>query len=422
MNVAGDFDYFALDDASTRDPFEFYELARQQGPVYQDPHTGVYVLTSLKHIIEVSRNTEEFSSAVCATGPETQFPEPLTGTGEGLQQQLDRLVDSIPGAIPFLSYDPPRHTRLRRMLARLFTPAHVARIEPRAVQLANQLIDGFGSDGAAEWTTQFSEPFSFLVISELFGIPEDGKEELRVVLADADRGTAVGQPGRSTIEVMMGHVGEILGRYIPERRDEPRDDVLSEIACARYEDTGELPELTDWIPVLGQVFSAGAPTTSALIAHAMRIAATDPSMQIALHDEPGYAERLVEETLRFEAPVKGLFRLAKVDVQVGETPVPAGSVVMLCYQAANRDPSEFECPARIDVRREGLRRHVAFGHGPHLCLGAPVARLEARVALEVTFDRLYNVRLSATHGRAERLPSFVVNGLTQLYLDFDERP
>jgi cytochrome P450 len=153
----------------------------------------------------------------------------------------------------------------------------------------------------------------------------------------------------------------------------------------------------------------------------MIIAADDPELQRSIREEPGYAERFVEETLRIEAPVKGMCRIAKRDVRVGDVEIAAGSTILLCYPAANRDPEVFSCPATIDPRRDGLRRQIAFGYGPHLCLGAPVARLEARVALEVAFGRLENVRHRTNSRPPERLPSFLVNAVDQLHLDFEQR-
>jgi cytochrome P450 len=212
--------------------------------------------------------------------------------------------------------------------------------------------------------------------------------------------------------------------YIEDRRREPRDDVLTWLAAATFPD-GSVPEVGDVVRVAANLFSAGQETTVRLLSTALKIMAERPDLQRLLRAERDRIPNFIEETLRFESPVKGDFRLSRIPASIGGAEIPAGTTVMVLNGAANRDPRRFEDPGTFDVARANARQHLAFGRGIHTCPGAPLARAEARVSIERLLDRTTEIRLAERkHGPADArryryLPTYILRGLTRLYLEFD---
>jgi cytochrome P450 len=221
----------------------------------------------------------------------------------------------------------------------------------------------------------------------------------------------------------LGWLYDRFGRYIADRRHEPRDDVLTALANTTFPD-GTLPEVIDVVRVAANLFAAGQETTVRLLGAALQLIGERPDLQRLLRDRRDLIPDFVEETLRIEAPVKGDFRLARRRATVGGVEIPAGATLMVLNGAANRDPRHFEAPAEFSFDRGRLREHLAFGRGPHSCPGGPLARVEARVSIERLLDRMADIRISeANHGpsdarRYEYVPTYILRGLTRLHLEF----
>jgi cytochrome P450 len=236
-----------------------------------------------------------------------------------------------------------------------------------------------------------------------------------------------GNLGSTKGEAMTRHplefLYEQLTAYVEDRRANPREDVLTGLATATFPD-GSTPEVIDVVRVAANVFAAGQETTVRLLGAALQLLGERPDLQQLLRDEPDRIPNFVEETLRYESPVKGDFRLSRVPVTVGGIDMPAGTTVMVLNGAANRDPRRFDVPDEFRVDRSNAREHVSFGHGIHTCPGAPLARAEARVSLERLLDRMADIRISeAEHGppdarRYQYVPTFILRGLTRLNLEF----
>ena len=209
--------------------------------------------------------------------------------------------------------------------------------------------------------------------------------------------------------------------YIADRRAAPRADVMSEMAAARFPD-GSIPEVIDVVRVAANLFSAGQETTVRLLSSAVKLLAEDADLQDRLRREPELISNFIEEALRFESPIRGDFRLARADTTIGGVDIPAGATVMVHYGAANRDPRQFENPDTFDVNRPNSRRHIAFGRGIHSCLGAPLARTEARILLQRLLARSREISIDeAHHGevdgrRFDYVPTYILRGLTELHL------
>ena len=200
------------------------------------------------------------------------------------------------------------------------------------------------------------------------------------------------------------YLHEAFTTYVEDRRRQPRDDVLTKLATATYPD-GSTPEVSDVAGVAAFLFVAGQETTVRLLAAALQLLGERPELQQLLRDERDRIPNFIEETLRIESPIKSHFRMARVSTSIAGVDVPAGTTVMLLDGAANRDPRHFEHPNEFDVDRSNARQHLAFGLGIHTCPGAPLARAEARVALERILDRMTDIKVSETaHGPAGDTP------------------
>jgi cytochrome P450 len=271
-----------------------------------------------------------------------------------------------------------------------------------------------------------------LVVADLLGVPEEDRETLRKVLlgghGHGEGGKArrmVGSTGEETLALKpLEFLYQRFTQYIEDRRSNPRDDVLTGLAKAKFPD-GSTPEVLDVVRVAANLFAAGQETTVRLLGSGVKLLAENPKLQERLRLQPELIPNFVEETLRVESPIKGDFRLARCPVTIGGTEIPAGTTVMVLNAAANRDPREFPDPGKFDVERANARQHVAFGRGIHSCPGAPLARTEARIAFQRLLERTRNLRISeAHHGpagarRYQYVPTFILRGLTHLYVDFD---
>jgi cytochrome P450 len=211
--------------------------------------------------------------------------------------------------------------------------------------------------------------------------------------------------------------------YVEDRRQNPRDDVLTGLAAATFPD-GSLPEVIDVVRVAANLFAAGQETTVRLLVNALQLLGERPEVQELLRAERDRIPNFVEEMLRFESPIKGDFRLSRVATTVGGVDIPAGTTVMVLNGAANRDPRRFERPAEFVIDRANARQHIAFGHGVHTCPGAPLARAEGCVSIERLLDRIRDITISETHHgppgarRYEYAPTYILRGLKALHLEF----
>jgi cytochrome P450 len=211
--------------------------------------------------------------------------------------------------------------------------------------------------------------------------------------------------------------------YVEDRREHPRSDILSGLAAASFPD-GSTPDVKDVALIAANLFVAGQETTVRLLAFSMKMLGERPDLQQLLREDRSRIPNFIEETLRLESPLRGQFRLARRPTTIGGVDIPSGSTVMLLPGAANRDPRMFPNPNDFDIDRPNARHHVAFGHGIHLCAGAPLARAEGRVTINRLLDRMADINISeAVHGAAgnrhyEYLPTYFLRGLTSLQLEF----
>ena len=401
-----------------QDPYPYFDYLREQGPVWREPHRGVYMITGFQEAMAVYNDAATFSCCNTVAGPFAEWPVPLEG--DDISDVIEQYRDRLPFSDQLPSFDPPRHTAHRGLLMRLITPKRLKENEEFMWRLADRQIDEFIVRGECEFIHEYANPFTLLVIADLLGVPEEDHEELCEELQGDRRPTnASGPVAHKPLEFLY----QRFTKYIEERRREPRADVMTSLATAPLPD-GSLPEVDDVMLIAANLFAAGQETTARLLGTMFRLLGDRPELQQQLRDERDRIPAFVEESLRLETPLHAQFRLARVPTTVGGVDLPAGTTVMLLNGAANRDPRQFDDPDELRLDRPNGRHHLGFGFGIHTCAGAPLARAEARVTVERFLDRTIDIRISeSVHGpagarRYEYSPIYLLRGLEQLHLEF----
>jgi cytochrome P450 len=419
-------DFFSDPDVAA-DPYPYYESLRAQCPVWRVPTSGVVAVTGYDEVTAVYRDSATFSSINSSLGP---FPLPFDVTSDDISELIESHRDQFPMNEHLVSFDPPRHTAHRALLAGLFTPKRLKQNEEFMWQLADQLIDEFVADGRCEFVSAYGQPFPLLVIADLLGVPEDDHAMFRSLLAGT--GPTDDQPWAATDDNgsvdlnPLAYLDKWFTAYISERRGSPAPDMLTEMATQRFPD-GTLPEVVDVVRIATFLFIAGHETTARLLASALHVLAENPELQDTLRNNRDRIPNFVEEMLRLESPVKSDFRLTRVATTLGGVDLPAGTTIMLLPGAANRDPAQFECPAELRVDRPNARQNLAFARGVHSCPGGPLARIEGRVTIERILDRLSDIRLDESHHgppgarRFDYVPLWILRGLSALHIEFAAR-
>jgi cytochrome P450 len=427
---AGD-DYDAIDffrgDELVADPYPYFDWLRAQCPVQRERHHGVTMVTGYDEAVAVYNDTDTYSSCNSPTGPFPGFPVALEG--DDVSALIEEHRHQLPMSDQLLTFDPPVHTAHRALLMRLITPKRLRENEEFMWRLADRQIDEFAGRGDGEFIRGYGQPFAMLVVADLLGVPESDHALFRRRLG-AGSSEETGALGSTDAEALAHNPLEFLYEqftaYIEDRRRGPRDDVMSGMATATFPD-GSIPEAIDVARIAANLFAAGQETSVRLFGTALQRIGDDPELQQSLREHRELIPNFVEECLRIESPVKGDFRLARVTTELGGVEVPAGTTLMVVNGAANRDPRRFECPDEFRVERANARQHLAFGHGAHTCPGAPLARAEGRITVERLLDRMDDIRISEQqHGpagarRYDYVPTYILRGVSRLYLEFDAR-
>jgi cytochrome P450 len=409
---------FFSDASLVIDPYKYYAEKRSQCPVQFDPRQGIMAVTGYDEAVSVYRDVAAFSACNAVIGPMVGLPfEP---TGDDITDQIQAHRSEMPFSDFMSTLDPPDHTNVRGLLSKLMTPRRLSENEAFMWSLTDRQLDEFLQAGTCEFIGQFAQPFSMLVIADLLGVPAEDHEAFRENLAAGHSGMAESQAINHN---PLQFLEERFTGYVESRRCDPRADVLTSLAQAKYPD-GSTPDVIDVVRLATFLFAAGQETTSKLLTFAMQTLGENPDLQQQLRDDRRLIPNFLEESLRMEAPIKSHFRLASKTTTIGDVSTKAGTTVMLLPGAFNRDPSHFENPDTFDMKRPNVREHLAFGRGIHTCPGAPLARVEGRVSLERILSRMVDIRISeAHHGPANERryrydPSFLMRGLTELHIEF----
>jgi len=412
-------DYYK-EAALINDPNPYFEYLRAHSPVHKLPHRNIYAVTGYEEAVQVFNDTDTFSALVASSGP---FPRLPIEPADDITDQLDRLRPLVPMSDIMMNMDWEDHARNRSLVTRLFTPRRLKQNEEYLRGLADRIIDTFADKGRLELVRDFGAPYTGMAIADLLGVPEEDRGWFYERFNSAPVLAPIEDRGNDGFVDPLGYLEEKFTAYVRDRRDNPRNDVLNEVANATFPD-GTLPPLEVSVRTATNLFAAGLDTTARLLASLMQILAEDSSLQARLRSDPKLVPDFVEEGLRLEGPVKTGHRLVLRNTELGGVTLPAGSIVALMNGAMNRDPRRFEAPSEFRLGRRGAREHLAFGRGSHTCPGAALARAENQVAIEHLLGRLGEIRVSEEkHGppgarRFTHEPTYILRGLQELHLEF----
>jgi cytochrome P450 len=383
------------------DPYPAYHRLRQADPVHLSP-LGFWLLTRYDDCVMVLRD-QRFVREGFERALESVY---------GILTETDRIPRSM------LFRDPPDHTRLRSLVNRAFTPRVVESLRPRIEQIVDGLLDRVQDSGRMEVIADLAYPLPVTVISEMLGVPESDRDAIKQWSADVARSLdAIGLPiatdlvarGRAARRALV----EYFRSLIPERRRQPRSDLLSHLIAA--EEQGDKLSEGELLSTCVLLYIAGHETTVNLIGNGLLALLRHPGELARLRAEPRLIPSAVEELLRYDGPVQRTARIAGADVEIDGRAISKGAMAVVLVGAANRDPAQFPDPDRLDVARAD-NRHIAFGFGIHFCLGAPLARLEAQIAFAALLRRA--PRLALATETPEWRDSQVLRGLKALPVTF----
>ncbi len=341
------------------DPFPWYKLMRESAPVYRDPRRGNWSVFSYNSMI---------------------------------------------------SMDPPRHRQMRSLVTLAFTPRTIARLEPRISEIVNELLDRVTPQGQMDVINDLSYPLPVIVIAELLGIPLADRERFKL-WSDQFVGAAPSS-GNDSQEEMSDYFKWV----IEQRRKEPEDDLISALLAAQI-DGKHLTE-QELLGFCVLLLVAGNETTTHLIGNAIWCFDDHPAAWAELRANSALLPDAIEEVLRYRSPVKLMFRITAQDTRVGDKDIPAGTGVTAWIGSADRDEAQFPNAETFDIHR-APNRHLAFGYGIHFCLGAPLARLESKIALGIMLQRFSNVQRDRDI-ELEPVSAFILHGLKHMPITFEK--
>jgi len=411
---------FFTDTALVTDPYRYFETLRSRCPVHPVAHQGVVAVTGYDEAVEVYRDAVTYSSCNSVGGPFPPVVTPSPGVTD-ITEVIDDSREQWPFSEFMVTMDGAEHEAQRNLLRKLLTPRRLKESEAALAGIADRCMDSFMGAGKCEVVHEYGKAFTTSAIAELLGVPEEDRPEVQQVLVGSTI-AVVGQ--EETLPVNpLEFLFQKFGQYVEDRRAHPREDILTHLASATYDD-GSLPEVDVIVRTATFIFGAGQDTSARMLAAALRIVAEDSEIQEQLRADRTLIPAFIEEVLRLESPTMSDFRMARVATTLGGVDIAAGTTVMIHPGAANRDGSRFERPTECLLGRSNVREHIAFGRGAHSCPGGPLARAEGRVTLERFLDRTSDISLSEAHhgpGGQRRFhydPTFIVRGLSNLHLVF----
>src|SRR5277367_1456836 len=332
--------------------------------------------------------------------------------GMGFDEQTKLFGD----APTMLGSDPPTQTRLRRLVSRDFTPRRIRELEPRIREIAKDLLDKVEAKGQFDLMADIANVLPVTVIAEMLGVPPELNARFKrwsdTIIGGDNR--MPGMPPPPELVRAIDELGDYFTDEIERRRAHPGPDLVSALVAAH--DEGEVMSAADLLSFITLLLLAGNETTTNLIGNGTLALGRNPDQFDALKRNPAMLPRAIEEMLRFDGPVQSTVRFAKEAVSLGGTEIPAGALALMIVAAADRDPAQFKDPQKFDITRDP-NEHVAFGEGIHFCIGAPLARMEARITFEAMLERFPRLRLKDPAMKPVYKGSYFLRGLESLPLE-----
>lgn len=379
-----------LGPGNIADPFDELAAAREECPVFYMPSYDMWCVTRYEDVKAVFSDPHTYSSAnMVRVWPVPEETRPFLPDGHPME-----------GAP--VTTDPPRHTQIRRLVQKAFTPKLVAEREPSIRAACERLLDKFADLGATDLVPAFTAEIPPWVVTQLLGVPDKDTMTFRQWALDAHHlafaPPTLSEEGVLALSRKLVPFDAYISELIEDRRKSPREDLTSYLVHAES-DEGD-PSLTpkELKGVIVSMVTAGSDTTSTLIGHGVYLMLRERELWDQVRADRSLLPTLIEEAMRLHSPARAMRRTATKTTTIGGVEIPAGATLHLHLAAANRDEHKFPEPDDVDVHRANAHRHMGFGYGAHFCLGAVLARLEARVALETLMDRLPTLRLAPGQG------------------------
>jgi cytochrome P450 len=395
-------EYNPFDPAVRANPYPTYARLRAEAPIHRNPALGLAAVSRYEDVMAVLKNPSAFSSRA--------MRDLFTQGAREVMSDANIAGETLIGS------DPPVHTRLRKIVNRAFTPSRIAALEGRVRGVTDELVGRFEQRGSCDLMSELAVPLPVTLIAEILGVDSERQRDFKrwsddLLLA------GTGQPTPKQAERIVisdEELGQWIDEVVEERRAFPKDDLISTMVAAEStEDVMTAEEIGNLIVIL---LIAGNETTTNLIANAMLALLAHPEQLDTLVACPELVPLAVEEALRYDSPVQLTLRRATADVELAGGKLAEGEMVAVLVSSANRDERQFADASRFDLARD-TRGHVAFGFGTHFCVGAGLARLEARVALEALVTRL--ARIERVETALDYGTSLIVRGPRRLRLRFD---
>jgi len=400
-----------FDAAVIECPFDAYRALRESAPIVEMV-PGVFLVVRHADAVRILKDPDTFSSR----SPRNPFawfgPSPI-------QDELDSILATCPEQPTLLDNDPPEQNKIRSLVTKVFTPRQVAVLEPRIRQLVEETAAGWLPLGTVDFAAEFAQLLPAAVTANALGADTDMRDQLRF-WADQIMSRTAGPQEPDRQREVAGHIAEMNTYFlglIDARRRKPRGDLISLLAGASLPDGSRLTDIQT-ANVAKTFLVGGNETTTFLLTSIFHRLAVDEPLADALRAQPGRIPELVEEMLRLESPAQGMPRWPTRDVQIADVTIPKGSTVFVMFGAANRDEDVFADADEICVRAAaGRGGHLAFGFGPHFCLGAHLARAETRITLEILLPRMRRLALGGAD-HVVRSPNPMLRGFTHLELQY----
>lgn len=400
-------------------PASYFLAMRRSDPVHYDEKLNMWLVSRYEDILEVSRDPATYSvdkgyNSQQAAGFRQEFIEILERDGGGY----------FPDAI---MTDPPYHTRIRKLMESAFTAHRVKELEPRIEAVVDGIIDEIVDKGECDAVTDLAIPLTIRIIVEQLGL-DQGMEEKIKRWSEA----VTAQIGRmQDRDEMLEHAAQIceLQHYLinkmKEREADPREDMISDLVHAKEgEGEGSVLTFKEAVSLVRATLIAGNDTTATALGNLIFVLATEPEILKKLEesaDDDRLLNRFVEELLRLKPPVRGLSRMTTREVELNGVKLPEGAHLLLMYGSANHQDSVFPCPFEFDETRKNVGRHIAFGSGPHRCIGLALARMEIKVAARQIVKRIKNIKLKVDPTELEYLPSVATHTIRSLPISYERR-
>ena len=398
-------------------PYHAYRKLRDEAPVWRDPLTGMYVITRFDDLRDVLLDPERFVNGA--------RPRALDSERARRMRELYETKGWLP-APTLAGRDDPNHKEMRAMFNEAFRPKRINAMDPFVAATAYKLIDAFIDAGRCDWVKQFAVPLPLIVIGHQVGVPEEDIWQIkRWTDAWVQRLGMMQTEAQERWSVEMEIEAQHYFQKIFERlRRQPDDTLLSEMVNRVIPEWGRpLNDNELHAEMMADTFVGGSETTTNAISAGVMLLIENPNAWQRLKADPDrHLKTFIEEVLRLEGPVQGLFRSAAQDVELHGVTIPKGATINIRYGAANRDEREFECPEQLDLDRDKPGRHLAFGSGVHHCLGAPLARRELYWSFRALLDRIDTMRFVPGANDFTVQPNFALRALNELHIEFTPKP